>query len=63
MTTPADYDFELPPEQIAQQPAPERRGARLLLLGHGDRLEHRSVAELPDLLAQLEPAPLLVVNQ
>jgi S-adenosylmethionine:tRNA ribosyltransferase-isomerase len=62
VTTPADYDFELPPEQIAQQPARERRGARLVLLGHGDRVEHRSVGELPELLAQIEPAPLLVVN-
>jgi S-adenosylmethionine:tRNA ribosyltransferase-isomerase len=77
VTSPADYDFELPPEQIAQQPAPERRSARLLLLGAGDpgaeesgapakgqvdRFEHRSVAELPDLLARLDPAPLVVVN-
>lgn len=61
MPTPADYDFELPPEQIAQQPAPERRLARLLSL-QGDAIEHHQIAELPQLLAALEPAPLMVVN-
>jgi S-adenosylmethionine:tRNA ribosyltransferase-isomerase len=61
VSSPADYDFELPTEQIAQQPAPERRLARLLVL-HGDHLEHRRVAELPQILASLEPAPLMVVN-
>ncbi|MFO7561272.1 MAG: tRNA preQ1(34) S-adenosylmethionine ribosyltransferase-isomerase QueA [Enhygromyxa sp.] len=60
MPTPADYDFELPAEQIAQHPAPERRAARLLVLG--DRVEHRSVAELPQLLSACERPPLLVVN-
>jgi S-adenosylmethionine:tRNA ribosyltransferase-isomerase len=60
--TPADYDFMLPTEQIAQQPAAERRAARLLVLGAGDRLEHRRVAELPELLASCERPPLFVVN-
>ncbi len=59
--SPADYDFELPPEQIAQQPAAERRAARLLVIGR-DTLEHHRVAELPELLAGLDPAPLIVVN-
>ena len=62
MTSPADYDFELPAEQIAQHPAAERRAARLLLLGRGDRPEHRRVAELPELLAACERPPLLVIN-
>ncbi|HVH98192.1 MAG TPA: tRNA preQ1(34) S-adenosylmethionine ribosyltransferase-isomerase QueA [Enhygromyxa sp.] len=61
MSSPADYDFELPLEQIAQQPAAERRLARLLVL-RGEGVEHRRVAELPELLAALEPAPLMVVN-
>ena len=26
----ADFDYELPPELIAQHPAPERSGSRLL---------------------------------
>jgi S-adenosylmethionine:tRNA ribosyltransferase-isomerase len=59
---PTDFDFDLPPEQIAQHPPAVRRAARMLLVpGHGP-LEHRSVAELPDLLARLDPTPLLVIN-
>ncbi len=61
MPSPADYDFELPPEQIAQQPAPERRAARLLLV-RPDAVEHRRVAELADLLEAMQPRPLIVVN-
>jgi S-adenosylmethionine:tRNA ribosyltransferase-isomerase len=57
----ASFDFALPPELIAQRPAPERTGARLLLL---DRrrpdLAHVTVRELPSLL---EPGDLLVVNE
>jgi S-adenosylmethionine:tRNA ribosyltransferase-isomerase len=58
--SPADFDFELPPTQIAQEPAAERRAARLLVVG--ETLEHRRVAELPELLAGREQAPLIVVN-
>jgi len=38
----ADFDFELPPELIAQVPAPERDESRLLVL-HRDsgQIEHR----------------------
>lgn len=43
------FDFELPPERIALRPASPRDSARLLLV-HGDRLEDRSVADLPSLL-------------
>jgi len=60
--SPADYDFELPLEQIAQQPAAERRAARLLVLAAGATLEHRWIADLPGLLARQEPRPLVVVN-
>lgn len=60
MLSPADYDFDLPPEQIAQQPARERRAARLLVLGARPALSHRSVADLPELLAS--EAPLVVIN-
>jgi S-adenosylmethionine:tRNA ribosyltransferase-isomerase len=56
----ADYDFALPPEQIAQEPPAERDGARLLQLERGTgALQHRSVRELPQLL---RPGDLLVVN-
>jgi S-adenosylmethionine:tRNA ribosyltransferase-isomerase len=56
-----DFDFTLPPELIAQQPAPERSGARLL-----DSRDpgvwppvDRVFRELPELL---DPADLLVFN-
>jgi S-adenosylmethionine:tRNA ribosyltransferase-isomerase len=56
----ADYDFELPPERIAQQPLAERDAARLLVLSRkGDALSHQMVRDLP---ALLEPGDLLVWN-
>jgi S-adenosylmethionine:tRNA ribosyltransferase-isomerase len=59
---PTDFDFELPPEQIAQQPPAQRSAARMLVVPRDGPLEHRSIAELPDLLARLDPTPLLVIN-
>jgi S-adenosylmethionine:tRNA ribosyltransferase-isomerase len=55
-----EFDFELPPELIAQEPAPERTAARLLFLDRasGD-VTHTTVAALPTLL---RAADLLVVN-
>ena len=53
-----DFDFELPPELIAQQPAQERSGSRLLDARAAqpvDRIFH----DLPALLA---PGDLLVFN-
>ena len=55
-----DFEYELPEELIAQHPAPERDGARLLvhdLAAH--KSEHR---EVRDLLEYLNPGDLLVVN-
>jgi S-adenosylmethionine:tRNA ribosyltransferase-isomerase len=54
----ADFDFELPPELIAQQPAPERSGSRLLD-GTGPLPVDRGFRDLPALLA---PGDLLVFN-
>ncbi|WP_374430258.1 tRNA preQ1(34) S-adenosylmethionine ribosyltransferase-isomerase QueA [Ideonella dechloratans] len=54
----ADFDFPLPPELIAQQPAAERSAARLLD-GRGDRPVDRVFRELPGLL---QPGDLLVFN-
>ena len=54
----ADFDFDLPPEHIAQHPAPERSGSRLLdgrFAGPVDRV----FRELP---ALLNPGDLLVFN-
>jgi S-adenosylmethionine:tRNA ribosyltransferase-isomerase len=60
----ADFDYHLPPELIAQEPAPSRDGSRLLVL-RGARVEERGTLEhltfraFPSLL---DPGDLLVVN-
>ncbi len=56
--TPADIDYDLPADAIAQTPIEPRDSARLLV-DRGDSVEHRTVADLPDLL---ESGDLLVVN-
>lgn len=53
-----DFDFALPPELIAQHPAAERSGSRLLD-GTGAAPVDRGFRELPGLLA---PGDLLVFN-
>ena len=56
----SDFDFDLPHELIAQQPAEPRDSSRLMVLRRGDRrIEHRSFRDLPELLT---PGDLLVVN-
>jgi S-adenosylmethionine:tRNA ribosyltransferase-isomerase len=55
-----DFDFDLPPALIAQEPAVDRGGARLLYLPRtAGGIVHSSVVELPTLL---RPGDLLVVN-
>ena len=56
--TVADFDFQLPPELIAQHPAPERSASRLLD-GRGDAPVDRAFRDLPELL---QPGDLLVFN-
>jgi S-adenosylmethionine:tRNA ribosyltransferase-isomerase len=56
----ADFDFELPPELIAQKPATERDQSRLLVVHRqSGRIEHRM---FPDLLSFLKPGDVLVLN-
>ena len=56
----ADFDYELPPERIAQTPLAERDQARLLVdAGPGRRPHHAVVRDLPALLA---PGDVVVVN-
>jgi S-adenosylmethionine:tRNA ribosyltransferase-isomerase len=56
----ADFDFVLPPELIAQQPAPKRDQSRLLVLHRADgKVEHR---KFPDLLEFLRAGDVLVLN-
>ena len=56
----SDFDYDLPPDRIAQEPARPRDASRLLVL---DRLSgavtHHRFHELPELLA---PGDLLVLN-
>ena len=57
----ADFDFQLPPDQIAQYPAPERDRSRLLVLnrveGSRRHLLFRDIADI------LKPDDALVVNE
>ena len=56
----SDFDFDLPPELIAQTPTDDRESARLLLVDReGHEFGDRRVADLPDLLG---PRDLLVIN-
>jgi S-adenosylmethionine:tRNA ribosyltransferase-isomerase len=56
--TTSDFDFALPPELIAQHPAPERSASRLLD-GSGPQPVDRVFRELP---ALLRPDDLLIFN-
>jgi S-adenosylmethionine:tRNA ribosyltransferase-isomerase len=56
----SDFDYDLPPDLIAQAPCEPRDQARLLVVERTTgRLHHRRVADLPELL---RPQDLLVVN-
>jgi S-adenosylmethionine:tRNA ribosyltransferase-isomerase len=56
----ADFDFVLPPELIAQQPASKRDESRLLVLHRNEnRVEHR---RFPNLLEFLRAGDVLVLN-
>ncbi|MCK6452122.1 MAG: tRNA preQ1(34) S-adenosylmethionine ribosyltransferase-isomerase QueA [Alphaproteobacteria bacterium] len=52
------FDFPLPPELIAQEPARPRDSARLLVVD-GDLLEDRAIRDLPELL---RPDDVMVFN-
>ena len=54
-----DFHFELPEELIAQQPAKERRGSRLLVMQPDGSVADKS---FPDILDFIEPNDLLVFN-
>lgn len=56
----SDFDFELPPELIAQTPLAARDASRLLLLRRpSGQISHRQFGELPSLLRR---GDLLVLN-
>ena len=57
----ADFDFELPPGQIAQHPAERRDRSRLLVLNRATgEIEHSVFATLPD---RIPPGDVLVLNE
>lgn len=54
------YDYELPPDRIAQEPLPDRTDARLMILNRGSGLiEHRHIRDLPDYLSSKD---LMIIN-
>lgn len=56
----SEFDYELPPELIAQEPPAERGTSRLMVLHRSDgRLEHRRVDNLPEYLTS---GDLLILN-
>ena len=56
-----DFDFELPPELIAQEPPYRRTDSRLLVVERATgRFEHRVFSDLPE---YLRPGDALVVNE
>lgn len=57
-TIPADLDYDLPLESIAQSPCPQRDHARMLVDGVSG-ISHRRVCDLPEMLG---PGDVVVVN-
>jgi len=55
----ADFDYDLPADAIAQQPATPRDAARLLVDDGSGRVAHRTVADVPTLV---RPGDVVVVN-
>src|SRR5262245_26980198 len=57
----SDFDYDLPPELIAQEPCPRRDQSRLLVLRRHAQpaLAHHHFGDLPQLLS---PGDLLVLN-
>jgi S-adenosylmethionine:tRNA ribosyltransferase-isomerase len=54
------FQFDLPDELIARQPAPQRQGSRLLYLDSASNdLQHQ---QFPDLLHHIRPGDLMVFN-
>ncbi|MFO0904411.1 MAG: tRNA preQ1(34) S-adenosylmethionine ribosyltransferase-isomerase QueA [Pirellulales bacterium] len=55
-----EYDYELPPDLIAQQPLPHRADARLMVVRRAEQtIEHFHVRDLPELLG---PRDCLALN-
>lgn len=56
----SDFDYDLPPELIAQEPIAERDRSRLLVIRRGNgEIEHKRFADITELL---RPGDLLALN-
>jgi S-adenosylmethionine:tRNA ribosyltransferase-isomerase len=56
----SDYEFDLPPELIAQEPLPDRTASRLMVVHReGETIEHRRFSDLVELIPS---GDLLVLN-
>jgi S-adenosylmethionine:tRNA ribosyltransferase-isomerase len=56
----SDFDYQLPPSLIAQDPLPDRAASRLLVLDRvGGSVRH---ARFPDLVDLMAPEDVLVLN-
>ena len=56
----SDFEYELPPDLIAQEPLSDRSSSRLLVLDRATgAITHRRFADLPELVS---PADVLVLN-
>jgi len=56
----SDFDYDLPGNQIAQHPLPDRSASRLLVLDHASgEIQHRHFRDLPELIP---PRDVLVIN-
>ncbi len=56
----SDFDYQLPPELIAQAPATERDASRLLILARASgQVAHRTFSDLPE---YLRAGDLLIIN-
>lgn len=56
----SDFNYDLPPDRIAQQPLAQRDASRLMVIHrHTQSIEHQTFASLPN---YLQPGDLLVLN-
>jgi S-adenosylmethionine:tRNA ribosyltransferase-isomerase len=58
----ADFEYELPPELIAQEPLPDRGDSRLLLVRREGGTDRLADLRFADLIGLIPPGDLLVVN-
>jgi S-adenosylmethionine:tRNA ribosyltransferase-isomerase len=55
----SSYDYDLPPERVAQNPSERRDGSRLLILDSAGRIAHTTFGHVVE---HLRPGDLLVAN-